>query len=166
MKKYIIDGHNLIHKSSFLYSKFQRDPSVGLSSLCELINQLAAKRGSYEFTIVFDGEPVNLSIYFKSNVKVLYSGKGRKADNKIKDLVSKIANTGNYIIVSSDVEIYNHAKVHACEVVLSEDFAKELPVTFESIPRTGYPLGVSKSTEKPFSSSRREIEEFKKLFGE
>ncbi|MDI6744745.1 MAG: NYN domain-containing protein [Thermodesulfovibrionales bacterium] len=112
----IIDGYNLIgiqHKD--LESQRQR-----------LVERLAEykKIKGHEITVVFDGWKSgsgNESHSVTGGIKVIYSKLGEKADAVIKRIVS--SGKKQWIVITSDREIADHAWANGSVVVSSGEFS-------------------------------------------
>ncbi|MGB5287609.1 MAG: NYN domain-containing protein, partial [Ignavibacteriaceae bacterium] len=101
-------------------------------------------------TMHFDGH-LNEAIKV-SGIKIKYSG-GKTADDKIKIEIEKSKNPKNIIVVTSDNNVAEFARVCRCQVIKSEEFSKKL---------------FTRSSSDDEQSRIEEInnsEEFKKLFG-
>lgn len=163
MKQYIIDGFNLIHKSSALKSKLSQGKNIAVAALIEIVRQYAADYPSYSFTIFIDGAK-DCEVLKPAKVETIFSGKTLTADELIKQYVAKHHQAKLLTVVSSDVEVYNYARIHACEAIISEDFLKIIQKP--KAINTAYKYAKSTKKEKPNSASRKNIEEFKRLFSE
>jgi predicted RNA-binding protein with PIN domain len=161
MKTYIIDALNLIHKEPSLRNLLRGDMNNALNGLIQKVSLFASRYKSYKFKIVIDGSNYELTNPYM-NIKVITSGK-RKADPLIKELIDKAKNKRSLTIVSSDTEVYNYGKVNACTVKTSEEFLSIMEPPKPNISNKDIPKG---SREKPSKPSRKEVDEFLKLFGE
>lgn len=178
MKTFIIDAFNLMHKNRDLAEKLKISPETASDSLIVLINSFAAIYPTYQFILVFDGNFQNTrqeiqigktgKVTIKSQqllnnsnprIKIKFSG-NESADKIIKIIIEGETNRKNLAVVTSDTEVHNFAKIHSCEVISSEDFNHKIKNPPRKIKHEK-----SVRTEKPLSSSRNEIDEFKKLFG-
>lgn len=149
----IIDGYNLIgiyHKD--LESQRQR-----------LVERLAEykKIKGHEITVVFDGWKSGSGEETHSltgGIKVIYSRLGEKADAVIKRIIS--SEKKQWIVITSDREIADHAWANGSVVVSSEEFldilGKPLKVEtgeFDLLDEDEYELPKKGSPRKP---SKRE----------
>ena len=148
MKSYIIDGNNLMGKISSIKKIQNNDKQLARERLVILIEQYFNyhKGKVYLHFDGFQNTPINLS-----KRKIIYSEKS-KADKTIKEQIEITLNRRNLIVISSDHEIQNFAGVCSCDVLSSEDFAKEL--TSKKIDE-----------EENRIKAINDVEEFKKLFG-
>jgi len=148
MKSYIIDGNNLMGKISSIKKIQNNDKQLARERLVILIEQYFNyhKGKVYLHFDGFQNTPINLS-----KGKIIYSEKS-KADKTIKEQIEITLNRRNLIVISSDHEIQNFARVCSCDVLSSEDFAKEL--TSKKIDE-----------EENRIKAINDVEEFKKLFG-
>lgn len=157
MKHYILDTFNVINKIN-LSKSLKKDAQTSVSVLIELIKNYQSKYSSYHFTLVCDGridEPINLV----GKIKLVNSG-NQSADALIKQIIDKTAVRTNIVVVSSDLEVYSYAKAHMCSVLTAENFLKLVETTPQKNIKSK-----ELDKEKPFAPSKREIEEYKKLFG-
>ena len=148
MKSYLIDGNNLIGKINSIKKIQDKDKQSARERLVMLIEQYFNTRKGKVF-LHFDGfqnTPLSLS-----KGVIIYSEKS-KADKKIKEQIEISKNSKNLIVISSDHEIQNFARVCSCDVVTSEEFAKEL-TSKKNI-----------NEEERRIKSIDDVEEFKKLF--
>jgi len=157
MKHYILDTFNVINKINLSKSR-KKDAQTSVSVLIELIKNYQSKYPSYRFTLVCDGridEPINLV----GKIQLVNSG-NQSADTIIKQIIDKEPVRTNLVVVSSDLEVYAYAKAQMYSVLTAENFLK-------FIEHTPQQKNKSRETikEKPYAPSKREIEEYKKLFG-
>ncbi len=153
MKKIIIDGNNLLHKIRHIKELHSADMQAAAAALRDFVRSRYS--GKAKFTIVFDGHGKS-----EGNA-VLYSG-NVTADKIIREMIEAAKDGRQLTIVSSDKGITELARVCGCEVIKSEDFANSLEGIRKS-PAAG--KNVNEILEKPDRSSKKEIEEFKRLFG-
>ncbi len=158
MKHYILDTFNVINKFN-LSKSHKKDVHTAISALIELIKNYQNRYSSYQFTLVCDGrtdEPINLV----GKIRIINSG-NQSADAIIKQIIDKASVRTNLVVVSSDLEVYSYAKANLCSVLTAENFLKLI----DDSPQKNNKLHKT-IKEKPFAPSKREIEEYKKLFGE
>jgi len=148
-KHYIIDGNNLIGKIDFLKSLQRKDKQGSRERLAFLIERYFAHKKD-SVSIHFDGfanEPIKVS-----KVKLSYSEK-LTADELIKKEIDRTKNPKNVVVVSSDNNLRQYARLCSCSTVTSEEFRRIL-LSSESIDE-----------EKERINKLGNSEEFKKLFG-
>lgn len=148
MKKYIIDGNNLIGKVKFLASIQRKDKQASKDKLAFMIDRFFAAK-KVEVYLHYDGfedEKINIQKF-----NIIYS-ENSSADEKIKRQIEAEKNKRNLIVISSDKSIASFAKVCGCEILLSENFGKELSKNFSS------------ESENEKTDLANDIEEFKRLF--
>jgi predicted RNA-binding protein with PIN domain len=151
---YIIDGYNLIHAIPSLKKLLARDAVQAREQLIEHVSRLTHRR-KFRGTIVFDGaRPQNDFGSSNAPIHVVYAAP-LSADEKIKSLIEHAPNRAWLVVISSDHEILNFARVCACTTHTSTYFARML---FET--ETG-------GEEKEQSSlSKSQLDEWLRLFGE
>ena len=149
MKHYIIDGNNLIGKIKSLNQNQKRNNQHSREKLAFLLGRHFDKRKA-SVNLHFDGFE-NDAIRV-SGIKIIYSG-SLTADEKIKREIEKSKNPKNNILITSDSNLAQFGRVCSCQVIKSEEFAKQLLS--------------SNSTEEEQAriDAINSAEEFKKLFG-
>ncbi len=152
MKRIIIDGNNLLHKIPSLKAMHSSDKEGAALALREFVR--SRYKGREKITFVFDGYGRN------EGAGVIYSGK-LTADDIIRQMITESRSGRDLIIVSSDAGITLLAKECSCTVIASERFAGDLSGKAAG-PAKG--KNVNEIMEKPDRSTRKELEEFKKLF--
>lgn len=148
MKKYIIDGNNLIGKIKLLASFQRKDKQASRDKLAFMVDRFfAAKKVEvYLYFDGFEGEKINTQ-----KLKIIYSEKF-SADEKIKRQIEAEKNKRNLVVISSDNSIAGFAKVCGCEILSSENFGKKLYRSFSS------------ESENEKTDLANDVEEFKRLF--
>ena len=149
MKKYIIDGNNLIGKIQSLANLQKKDKQASREKLAHLVDRYFINK-KIEVILNFDGfanQKIN-----PSKIKLVYSDK-ISADEKIKKQIEAEKNKRNIVVISSDNNVREFAKVCGCEVILAEDFRKEITE--------------DKNTDDEESRIKAmdDIDTFKKMFG-
>jgi predicted RNA-binding protein with PIN domain len=121
---YLIDGNNFIgHISPYEL----RDPRSKYSLVAKLL--IFNKIIKAKIILVFDGPPDPKIIdqnFLGDSLTVLYPDRGHKADEIIKDILSKRARERRFFVVSSDREIKDYARNNGIKPLSCEDFNKEL----------------------------------------
>ena len=149
MKHYIIDANNVIGKIKVLKSLQQKDKQASREKLVFMIDNFFLNK-KVKCTIHFDGfeqTPI------KSNIcKIIYSN-NQTADDKIKNQIEQTKNRKNLIVVSSDNNIREFARVCSCNVLKSEDFGKNISHSSTD------------NEQKKIDDMKNNVEEFKRLFG-
>ena len=149
MKHYIIDGNNVIGKIKALKSLQQKDKQASREKLVFMIDNFLHNK-KVKCTIHFDGFgqiPIR-----STRCKIIYSN-AQPADDKIKDQIGQTKNRKNLIVVTSDNNIQEFARVCSSEILKSEDFGKMIRHRN------------SDNEQKKIDEMKNNIDEFKKLFG-
>ena len=123
--KLIIDGYNLIRQSPALSEAELESLEAGRAILIKYL-QAYRRLKRYDITVVFDsehGEHLSLQKEEIGGISVIYSARGQKADDVIKEIVER---ESNLIVVSSDKEIILFAEHHNASAVLSTEFMSKL----------------------------------------
>lgn len=148
MKKYIIDGNNLIGKIKEIKKLQNKD------------KQAAREKLAFMTENYFYGKKVRVSLHFDgfqnlpiriSAAKIIYS-ENKTADEKIKAEISASINTRNLIVITSDNNLKEFARVCSASVMSSEKFAGELQKRNEI------------NEEERKIRSINDVEDFKKIF--
>lgn len=149
MKQYIIDGNNLIGKVLSLKILQKKDKQGSREKLAIIIDNYFSQKNAKVF-LHFDGypkEPIRIN-----NVSIIYS-ENLSADEKIKNQISKSKNPRNIIVVTSDNNLTEYARVCSSTVIKCEEFAKDILHQKDN------------DEEKRRIEEISNNEEFKKLFG-
>lgn len=149
MKHYIIDGNNLLGKIPAIKKLQKSNKQASREKLAFLLGRYFSKSRN-SVTLHFDG---HLKETIKvSGIKIKFSG-SKTADDKIKIEIERSKNPKNIIVVTSDNNVAEFARVCSCQVIKSEDFTKNL-----------FTLN-SSDDEQSRIDQINNSEEFKKLFG-
>jgi predicted RNA-binding protein with PIN domain len=122
MKHYIIDGNNLIGKINFLHKMQQKDKQHSREKLAFMIDNYFHDK-KVKVTIHFDGFK-NLPIKL-NRAKIVYSD-SKTADDKIKNQIELDNNRKNLVVITSDNNIQELARVCSCSIIKSEEFARTI----------------------------------------
>ncbi len=122
MKHYIIDGNNLIGKINSLHKMQQKDKQHSREKLAFMIDNYFHDK-KVKVTIHFDGFE-NLPIKL-THAKIVYSD-GKTADDKIKNQIEFANNRKNIVVITSDNNIQQFARVCSCSIIKSEEFARTI----------------------------------------
>ncbi|NOT06279.1 MAG: hypothetical protein HOP27_16930 [Anaerolineales bacterium] len=150
---YLVDGHNLIPKVGL-----RLDSPDDEMELVAILREFARlKRQQVE--VYFDGAPIGQAGTRKlGTVRAHFVRLGQTADSAIRARLNKMAKDAkNWVIVSSDHEVQNAARVVRAQVVTSEEFVKMLRAATNSAPKAN-------SDNKKLSA--QEVDEWLKLFRE
>lgn len=146
MRHFIIDGNNLIGKMPSVKSK---DKNAEREKLAYVLERYFLNK-KVKVSLHFDGHK-NLPIKV-SGIKIFYS-ENQTADDLIKNEIERTSNRKNIILVSSDNNLKEFARVCSCEVKSSDDFGKDITSSQNN------------DEEENIIDSIKNIDEFKKLFG-
>ena len=149
---YLIDGHNLIPKLGL-----RLDEPNDEEELIRLLQDFArVKRQQVE--VYFDGAPAGQAGTRKfGSIRAHFVRQGQSADSAIRKRLESMGKSAkNWVVVSSDHEVQNSAKVHQAQFIRAEEFVKQMRAAFSSMS------AASNSGEPTISS--KEVEEWMKLF--
>jgi predicted RNA-binding protein with PIN domain len=150
LKHYIIDGNNLIGKMKSLMSVQKKDKQGAREKLVILLDSYFHEKKAVVSLHLdgFAGESLR-----SSKLRIHYSGK-KTADEKIKEQIDKSDSRRNIILVTSDNNLAQYAKLNSCEIISAESFSLNL---------SGRPN--ESDEEKKRIDELNNPEEFKRLFG-
>jgi predicted RNA-binding protein with PIN domain len=115
----LIDGYNLI---GIAHNSLEKARNDIVEKLCQY-----SSLKEHDVTIVFDGWKTGQATETKlriSNINIIYSRLGEKADFVIKKLISET--TKSWIVVSSDREISSFANRKELVSLTSDEFERKL----------------------------------------
>lgn len=118
MLHYIIDGNNLIGQHDLLKRVQKSDKQFAREKLAFMIGNYFADK-KVIVTLHYDGYPKESIKILKA--KIVYSG-NKTADDNIKYEIEQSKSTAKIIVVSSDNNIKEFARVCGCKVLSSPDF--------------------------------------------
>ncbi len=125
--KIIIDGYNLLHA---YYTGFSaKDPQAIEVLLDVLVNYKKVK--SADITLVLDGTEgiyQGSHSYTEKGIKIIYSARGKTADEKIRDILK--GKVHGVIVISSDRKVKENAEKAGAVCADSEFFATRLTAAF------------------------------------
>lgn len=130
---YLIDGHNLIPKLGL-----RLDAMHDEMELVAILQEFARlKRQKVE--VYFDGAPApHAGTRSLGAVRAHFIRLGQTADNAIRDRLKKMGKSAkNLIVVSSDHEVQNAARMNQAEFVSAEEFVKLIKIAMTSTPKIG-----------------------------
>lgn len=151
MKKFLIDGNNLINAHPKLKSIFQKNKDDARENLEIIINDFLLEKNN-EATIFLDGFESQHSFYKRNKKLSIKYSKTKTADELIKRTIDNEKNKRILVVVSSDIEIMKYARLNGCDVYSSQAFIKHLKRE----------IGNATSDIKP--SNTEDFEFFKELF--
>lgn len=120
MKIFLIDGNNVIGKDSRLKKIQQKDKQTSREKLVNLVDNYFYNKNQKVF-IHFDGfksSPIN-----STKAGIIFSD-SKSADDTIKKQIEQTSNKKNIIVVTSDSNLKEFAKVCRSDHISSEDFLK------------------------------------------
>ncbi len=118
MISYIIDGNNLIGKIKSLMDLQSKNKQASKEKLVYMLDRYFSGK-KYLVTLHLDGHQngkINSSV-----MKIIYSEK-LSADEKIKDQIEHTSSRKNTIVITSDSNIAEFARVCSCKIIPSEEF--------------------------------------------
>jgi predicted RNA-binding protein with PIN domain len=154
----VVDGYNLILRSPALKPGEGRTLAQAREKLLNLLGW-AVGRGEVEFVVVFDGAEGMAAAATSGRVRVHYSRPPDKADDVIRALVEERVEGGARVtVVTSDLEVARHARAMGADVALGDLFLASAV--------GGASGGAGEGEEKPARLSRKELDEWARMFRE
>jgi predicted RNA-binding protein with PIN domain len=152
----VVDGYNVIHRSPDLRPGPDRTLEEARDKVVNLLSW-AVGTGDARFIVVFDGaEGPESGPSGSARVAVRWSKPPGNADDLIRRIVEEqIERVDRLTVVTADLEVARHARAMGANVALSDLFM-------------GSVLGphrVRETEEKPGTLSRKELEEWARMFG-
>jgi predicted RNA-binding protein with PIN domain len=130
MRTIILDGYNVIHRSPAFDPKDLEDLAGAREKLVNLLSWALGSEGDASFVLVFDGANVGAAARQSAGsggrVDVRFSKPPQTADDVIKALVEEWSPTRSVTVVTSDLDVAQHARAHDATVVLSDLFGASL----------------------------------------
>lgn len=149
MLHYLIDGNNVIGKSSFLKKLQSKAKQSSREKFALIVERYFVKRNA-KVSLHFDGHPKGQIKIAKG--KIIYS-ENLTADEMIKKEIERSKNPKNLVVITSDSNLKDFARKCSCKIISSEELLKQF----------------NSSTSNEEESKRiQELDnpnEFKKLFG-
>jgi predicted RNA-binding protein with PIN domain len=151
----VVDGYNLIHRSPELRPGPERTLQEAREKVVNLLSW-AVGAGDARFLVVFDGaEGSDADMGGNGRVQVRWSKPPAKADDLIRRIVEdEMERVDRLTVVTADLEVARHARAMGADIALSDLFL-------------GSMLGPGRereADEKPGTMSRKELEEWAKVF--
>lgn len=148
---YLIDGHNLIPKLGLRLDSV--DDEMELVSILQEFARI--KRQQVE--VYFDGAPaLQAGTRSLGTVRAHFIHLGQTADNAIRDRLNRVGKSArNLIVVSSDHEVQNAARINQAQFITAEEFVKLIRTAITSTPKAS-------TGDKKLSPG--EVDEWLKLF--
>ena len=125
---HLIDGYNLLFTGEGPWSlRGPHDLPTAVRILVSAIDRFCERRKTAAL-VAFDGNPTPGSPGSTARLRILFTGKGRSADDFLRELCDAVPEGEKFapILVSSDRAVALHARAASCRVVCSEAFAKSL----------------------------------------
>src|SRR3989304_123344 len=129
---YLIDGHNLIPKLGL-----RLDAMNDEMELVAILQEFARlKRQKVE--VYFDGAPaLHTGTRSLGTVRAHFIRLGQTADHAIRDRLNKMGKSAkNLIVVSSDREVQNAARINQAQFISSGEFVKLIKIVLTPAPKT------------------------------
>jgi uncharacterized protein len=122
----IIDGYNLIRRSSSLSTLDQQDMQLGREALLDTLETYKRIK-RHKITVVFDGtnaSPFALQKNQTKGIKVKFSRSGETADTVIKRMAA--SEREKALVVSSDLDLVNFAASMGAATISSSAFEEKI----------------------------------------
>jgi len=122
----IIDGYNLIRRSSSLSTLDQQDIQLGREALLDTLSSYKRIK-HHMITVVFDGThapPLSQHKDRVKGIKIKFSRRGETADTVIKRMAAREREKA--LVVSSDLDIVNFAASMGAATISSSEFEEKI----------------------------------------
>ena len=122
----IIDGYNLIRRSSSLSTLDQQDIQLGREALLDTLSSYKRIK-HHMITVVFDGThapPLSQHKDRVKGIKIKFSRRGETADSVIKRMAAREREKA--LVVSSDLDIVNFAASMGAATISSPEFEEKI----------------------------------------
>jgi predicted RNA-binding protein with PIN domain len=127
----IVDGYNLAHALSTTRGLIRSDRQAVRQTLIDLLRRYK-KAVRSEITVVFDGADQPGGHGGRSaGITVIFSRPPQSADDRIRALVNGARDPGKLLVVSSDREVWRHARNKGAEIITSQAFGDRLFVALQ-----------------------------------
>lgn len=148
----VVDGYNLILRTPALKPGDGRTLREAREKLVNLL-AWAVGMGEARFLVVFDGTAERGHDRRSGRVEVRFSHPPEKADDLIRRIVEEqVERVERLTVVTADLEVARHARAMGADVALADLF-------LASVLAPG-----SSGAEKPTTLTRKELEEWAKIF--
>ena len=129
MMPYLIDGNNLIGAIPIIDIR-DSEAREKLSQL--LFRYQKTKRNS--IVVVYDGPPPDgsPSELYMGRTRIIYAGPESDADNRIKSMVKEARSPDQWIVVSSDKQVFSYCQWAGAKVMRVMPFFEDIKRTLES----------------------------------
>ncbi|MBN1557078.1 MAG: NYN domain-containing protein [Lentisphaerae bacterium] len=104
----LIDGYNVIRRTPAMERRFQADPEAARAALLRYCKEWrSVRRDASALWVVFDGDAavVGRKAAAAAGVRVIFSGGGETADDRIATLVRACGSGRRFTVVSDDAEL-------------------------------------------------------------
>jgi predicted RNA-binding protein with PIN domain len=115
----LIDGYNLIKRSSTLAQKSLEDGRQSLISFIEHQRPQGSERN--QVTVVFDGKPGMYGLPVATETSIIFT-EYESADDKIKAIVEDAANKKEIVVVTDDKDLYLYVRKLGAKVMSNAEF--------------------------------------------
>lgn len=120
-KKWLIDAHNVMHKTPDLPKMLRLNAFTAISAFCDQVQKKCIQEGM-RARLVFDGVPQLMNNKY-SSIELFFS-RERTADEVIITMLGKPGAANTWIMVSDDREIRHRAFYHHVEILRTDDFLR------------------------------------------
>lgn len=149
--RYLVDGHNLIPKIGLRLDSFDDE-----EELIRLLREFA-RFSRREVEVYFDGAPVgHVGKQRRGAVTAHFVRAGQTADAAIRARLLQLGSEArHWVVVSSDHEVQNAARLNRAAVLSSEAFVQEMRAALRTAP---------KEKDEEGKLPPQEVEEWLKIF--
>ncbi len=126
MKTIVIDGYNVIHRVPQFDIECGRSLKAGRDALLSAV--IRSKNKGRQFIVVFegrDGYRGSFEPFRYGGIGVVFTQTGQEADRWIVDTLKIAKNPQDYVVVSDDNYVCNHARNFGVDVMSAACFFKQ-----------------------------------------
>ena len=126
---YLIDGNNLIGAIQIIDIRDQK----AREKLSQLLSRYQKAKGNTVF-VVYDGPPPEGSPneLHMGRLRIIYAGPKSDADSRIKSIIREVSSPDQWIVVSSDKQVYSYCQWAGAKVMRVIPFYQDVKQTLES----------------------------------
>jgi predicted RNA-binding protein with PIN domain len=161
LKTVIVDGYNLGHK---LGIKVSPENLEFVRSKVESMVFGYCSKYCLKATVVYDGRGILSSNDFQNGISIEFTPSGKTADSRMKELIDGYHSKTSMLVVSSDHNIQQYARLSGFKFISSEQLIKDIQDQKKPAKTVANVIQSNAGTEKPKTVSNSELQDWLKLF--
>ncbi|MGH2447047.1 MAG: NYN domain-containing protein [Chloroflexota bacterium] len=131
MTHVLVDGYNVIRADPRLHSLEAQSLDTARRALVQTLAS-SPRLSRYQVVVVFDGRfgtRSHTGISRMGRVEILYSGRGRLADDVIVAQARELGPLEAVVVVTNDIDVREQCRAAGCRVTASENLLDQIPGT-------------------------------------